>query len=392
MKDYYKYIGGQFSRLEIIDFIKEDKPTFVCKCSCGAVVNKVVYDVLRGFTQSCGCLQAEKIKENGHKNLKPGVEIGSKFVNKKGREYEVIEYIRSHKVKVRFTDSGFEKWSATKEIKNCCVVDDSMLEFDRKPVAEKVRKEREHFIKVGKIITTKVGESYEVISTSGIYCVINFLDEFAYEVKVRKEDAKKGIRNPFRRCYSGIGYSGVGRINSTEYSKIHAIWSNMLSRCYDESLRHRNPTYLGCQVHEKWHNLQEFGEWVLGNRQFQENPHWYLDKDILGFKDKIYGSDTCCFVPVDINNLFTFRASQRGVYPIGVHLSKTAKGIIRFVAQCNIKGKRKGLGYFDSPEEAFIVYKQAKEEEVKRVANIYKDKIDPRVYEALLKWEVEITD
>ena len=48
--------------------------------------------------------------------------------------------------------------------------------------------------------------------------------------------------------------------------------------------------------------------------------------------------------------------------------------------------------HFKTPEEAFYVYKEAKETYIKEVANRWKDQIDPRVYEALMKYEVEITD
>ena len=37
-------------------------------------------------------------------------------------------------------------------------------------------------------------------------------------------------------------------------------------------------------------------------------------------------------------------------------------------------------------------YKQPKEDYIKEVANKWKDQIDPRVYDALMKYEVEITD
>ena len=52
----------------------------------------------------------------------------------------------------------------------------------------------------------------------------------------------------------------------------------------------------------------------------------------------------------------------------------------------------KWLGGFDTPEEAFLAYKQAKEAYIKEVANKWKGQIDPKVYEALMNWNVEITD
>jgi hypothetical protein len=50
------------------------------------------------------------------------------------------------------------------------------------------------------------------------------------------------------------------------------------------------------------------------------------------------------------------------------------------------------LGYFYTPDEAFNAYKEAKEAYIKSLAEKWKDKIDPRVYEALMKYRVEITD
>ena len=54
--------------------------------------------------------------------------------------------------------------------------------------------------------------------------------------------------------------------------------------------------------------------------------------------------------------------------------------------------KKKTLGYYITAEEAFYAYKQAKEAHIKEVANKWKDQIDIRVYEALMKYEVEIMD
>ena len=47
---------------------------------------------------------------------------------------------------------------------------------------------------------------------------------------------------------------------------------------------------------------------------------------------------------------------------------------------------------FDIFEDAFSAYKKAKEAYIKEVATKWKDKIDPRAYEALMNYQVEITD
>lgn len=45
-----------------------------------------------------------------------------------------------------------------------------------------------------------------------------------------------------------------------------------------------------------------------------------------------------------------------------------------------------------TPEEAFQVYKVAKETYIKEVADEWKDKINPKVYQAMYNYQVEITD
>ena len=64
-----------------------------------------------------------------------------------------------------------------------------------------------------------------------------------------------------------------------------------------------------------------------------------------------------------------------------------------FIAQVGkSKGKQEHLGCFNTELEAFNAYKEAKESFVKEQANKWKGKIDNRAYEALMNYQVEITD
>ena len=56
------------------------------------------------------------------------------------------------------------------------------------------------------------------------------------------------------------------------------------------------------------------------------------------------------------------------------------------------KGKKECLGSFNTELEAFDAYKQAKEIFIKEQAEKWKSQIDIRAYNALMKYEVEITD
>ena len=114
---------------------------------------------------------------------------------------------------------------------------------------------------------------------------------------------------------------------------------------------------------------------------------WQLDKDIL-FKDNlVYSKETCCFVPREINATLIKRKRDRGKLPIGVH---KVKG--RFVSRLSLSNDRVYLGSFKTPEEAFDCYKKAKELELCKLAEKWKDALSPVTYQALLNYKVEITD
>ena len=113
-----------------------------------------------------------------------------------------------------------------------------------------------------------------------------------------------------------------------------------------------------------------------------------MDKDILIKGNKIYSSETCVFVPERINLLFIKNDRIRGDLPIGVSYDGN-----RYKSQCkNGTHKYIRLGTYDTPEEAFQIYKQYKENVIKDVANEYKGKIPEKLYNALMNYKVEITD
>ncbi len=55
-------------------------------------------------------------------------------------------------------------------------------------------------------------------------------------------------------------------------------------------------------------------------------------------------------------------------------------------------GKNTTLGYFENDIDAHLAYKQAKESYLKELADKYKDLLDPRAYEALYNYTVDIDD
>ena len=187
----------------------------------------------------------------------------------------------------------------------------------------------------------------------------------------------------------GVGFIDVeGASIGKNMTKEYHLWNNMLNRCYNENILSSNPTYKDCHVSEEWRYLSNFKEWCHQQIGFDQDG-FHLDKDILIKGNKVYSEDTCCFVPPEINSLITKADRIRGKYPIGIYEDKQAG---KFKVRISVVGKQKHIGRYYCEKEAFNAYKKAKETYIKEVANKWKDKIDPRVYEALMNYEVEITD
>lgn len=217
---------------------------------------------------------------------------------------------------------------------------------------------------------------------------VRFLDRKRTKVIAEARDIKNGcVRNPNHPSIFGIGYVGVGSYSPTIHPLIYSRWYGMFQRCYNECYQKRYPSYVGCTVCKEWHCFQNFCEWYLGQK-YHNVEGMDLDKDILKRGNKIYSPRYCRLVPYEINYLLLKRDSKRGEYLIGASKTKTGK----FIARCNIKGKCKPLGTFDTELEAFYIYKEAKEAEIKRVAKTWKKYIDKETYKTLMTYKVKQTD
>lgn len=111
-----------------------------------------------------------------------------------------------------------------------------------------------------------------------------------------------------------------------------------------------------------------------------ETKHWQgmeLDKDFLS-DDRIYGPDNCVFVPGWLNVLFgSHRKAKATELPMGVGYSQYGK----YRARITEHGKRRQLGDFDTVDQAYAAYVQAKTEYVRsRYPEI--EQIDPRLIDA----------
>lgn len=227
--------------------------------------------------------------------------------------------------------------------------------------------------------------------------IVEFQDKYLAKVHTNYDRFQKGnVKNPYYPSVYGVGMIGnkyASRINGIVV-KEYDTWTTMLQRCYNMKFKERNPTYKDVICCNEWLLYENFYEWIHNQPNFDKwlnGDKWAIDKDILVKGNRIYSPNTCCLVPHIVNGLFEKGEAIRGNLPIGVGKSKK-----KFQARCRnpFTKKVERLGNHSTPEEAFYVYKEYKENLIKQVAQeeYNKGNITKECYKAMINYEVEITD
>lgn len=227
--------------------------------------------------------------------------------------------------------------------------------------------------------------------------VVEFQDEYKGKTHTTYGSyLSGGVKNPYHPITYNVGMIGTkypSKENGKD-TKEYKTWTDMLRRCYDLKYKENHPTYQNVTCCKEWLLFENFYEWLHNQENFEKwynGDKWMVDKDILIKRNKIYSPETCCLVPHNVNKLFIKRDTVRGKYPIGV--TKNAKG---YQAECSnqLTNKRECLGTYATSERAFKAYKVYKENLIKQVAEIeyVKGNIIKHCYEAMISYEVEITD
>ena len=249
---------------------------------------------------------------------------------------------------------------------------------------------------VGKVYKSKSSGDFKIVKYNDNKNVeIQFL-KTRYETVVQLVQVKSGnVKDPHVPSVYGVGVLGTkypSTINGVK-TKEYMLWKDMLTRCYSDTYKKKNPTYLDCKVSDSFKSYEYFYEWCnsqIGfNNEGNGNP-FHLDKDLLIKGNKVYSENACVFLPAEINSLLTKSDKIRGEHLIGVSWNKRDEAFVAKVKKS--KGKSEYLGSFNTELEAFKAYKQAKESFVKEQAKKWKGEIDDRAYNALMNYEVNITD
>ena len=279
-------------------------------------------------------------------------------------------------------------------------------------------KEYRHF-KDGNIRNPILSVGHEFISGHNEKCIIvkqyveNGTTKYDVEFEcgeishgVQHSQIKRGeVIHHFTKTVFNIGYLGIGEYKPTitcndgikRMTPQYSTWFNFINRCYNEKYQKNKPTYEDCSVCDEWLNFQTFSKWYDANYYQLGEEEMFLDKDILNKGNKIYSPNNCIFVTKPINSLFTKCDSVRGELPIGVNKKSGRDDIYVEVSMGRKNGKRNRFykGKFKTIDEAFVCYKTIKESYIKQVADEYKSKyptFPQKLYDAMYKYEVEITD
>ena len=308
--------------------------------------------------------------------------IGLTKQNKWGDTMKIIEYINANNIIVEFQDEYKEK----KKSRYSHFLDGDIVN----PHILNCRIGQENFNSQGCLM--------KIVEYNGIRdVVVEFQDKHKTKVHTTYQHFKDGsIKNPYFKSVLEVGMIGVkypAKVNN-KHTKEYIAWRCMLVRCYDSKYKQDFPTYDDVECCKEWLYFENFYEWIHSQENFEKwlnGDKWAVDKDILVKGNKIYSPDTCCLVSPNVNALFVRQDSSRGDLPIGVRKRKYG-----YQALCSnpYTHKTKAIGRRKTIEETFNIYKIHKENLIKQVAQeeYAKGNITKRCYEAMMNYEVEITD
>lgn len=172
--------------------------------------------------------------------------------------------------------------------------------------------------------------------------------------------------------------------NKQKYSR----WYNMNSRCYKECYHRSHPgeIYPECNVCDEWRsNKEAFYRWLDENfYQVSNGEQMDIDKDILCKGNRLYSPETCLIVPHNINVLWAHMPINCPTYNESTKMWEVGAEFYPV-----IYSEKKS---FEDLEEARDFAAGVKYAHIKEVAEIYRDEIPEKVYQAMLSYKIEPED
>lgn len=243
-----------------------------------------------------------------------------------------------------------------------------------------------------KIYVNSFGTQFQIKAVQGTQALVQTLNTpESYEAWVpRRNVIRQSLKTPVCRSVFGVGYLGTGPYIATYFdptigkhrqSGEYLKWVSMLKRCYDPGYQSRQPTYHGVVVCKEWHNFQTFAAWCHTQKGFGL-VGFELDKDLTFSGLSEYSPENCSFVPKHLNSVMASRG-KTGKYLEGVE--KNSKGC-KFFAHLGIDGNRVRVGTAFSEEEAYGLFRTAKTNYIRRLAEENRELLEIKTYEFLSKY------
>lgn len=160
---------------------------------------------------------------------------------------------------------------------------------------------------------------------------------------------------------------------SRKNQRLHNVWTGMLLRgletegCYKDV--YVGDEFLDFGVFLKWYKSQA----GYGYKDCE------IDKDLLSVGAGCYSPKTCALLPQELNGTLVERNSLNGL-PTGVVAHKNGS----FLA----KHKNKHISTYRTVEDAAEAYKSVKEAHVRYLAEKWKWRLEPHVYDALMAYKL----
>lgn len=171
----------------------------------------------------------------------------------------------------------------------------------------------------------------------------------------------------------------------------YSIWNGIYIRCYKD-----DRVYEGAFMCDLWKNNKDaFAEWWSAEYYECDGESMAVDKDLLFPGNKEYSPEKCCIIPQSLNTMLSNCKKHRLPkwksslnLPLGVRYDS---GMKMYYGEIKPYGHDEiiKLSYWETPEQAFEEYKRHKQADILIMADKYKNKVPKKVYDALLKVEVQ---
>lgn len=307
--------------------------------------------------------------------------VGCKFKNKLGIEAECIEYNSNKNIVIKFKDLDYTMVTSWDRFSKGEFTGDSYK-------LSRVGVERINSIGL-------YGTCIKYNNSEDIYVENKDTGEIIHTQWIHFDNGSFEFLQSTPTKYGGIHGGKYPAYINKHITKEYNAWSQMFRRCYDDKYHLVQPTYKTAEVSDEFMCYTNFYDYLHSqsniDKYLNTDLNWQIDKDIVGGKgNKLYSKDTVSIVPGEINSLFTKREVTRRELnkdtPIGVHYKDG-----KFAACC----REKHIGLYNTPEDAFYYgYKPYKENVIKQLAKeqYALGNITERCYDAMMRYEVEITD